>query len=86
MDDDRTAVVNLIKLYNIWLQNSIFNCRNSGFGPDPADGTDAEGAVCVQGPKPKPNGNKKWSLKCRIQYQFKRMFNAYAGDNTLTFS
>ena len=75
-DDDQTAIINLVKLYNTWLQQTLFNCKNSGYGSNPTDLTDADGSVCT---------GKNLSLKCRIHHQFIKLFSSYAGDNTLTF-
>lgn len=79
-DNDTDAVVDLIKLYNTWLKQNVFSCTNSGYGTDPQDGnTDVNGVTCSR-------SNSVDSFKCRVQYRFSRMFNAYAGSNTLTFT
>jgi len=78
-DTDETAIVNLIQLYNTFLKQSIFNCRLSGYGSDPSDGsTDAGGVTCSF-------SNKLETFKCRLQYRYGNMFNKVAGAGTLTF-
>jgi len=77
-DTSVTAIVDLVKLYNSWLQNGIYNCENSGFGSDPSDLDDPTGATCNR-------NNSVANFKCKIQFRFRRLFNSYAGGGTLTF-
>ena len=74
-----SALTGLMQLYNDWLKKGIFNCRNSGYGPNPSDGkADNAGVVC-------DNTNSKKTFKCRLQWQWPQLFNAYAGAGTITF-
>ena len=79
-DDSAAAIADLSKLYYKWLKNTIFNCQNSGFGPDPSDGfTDASGLSAFT------PSNWRRSFKGRLTFRFAKLFNKYAGANTLTF-
>ena len=77
-DENVAAVVSLVKLYSELLQQSIFNCLNSGYGYDTTDAADATGEVCVKANAPN-------TFKCRIHFRFRKLFNSYAGAGALTF-
>lgn len=78
-DTDLDTLTNLVKLFDTYMKQGIFNCENSGYGSDPSDGsTDTGGVTCS-------NANKKASFKCRVQYRFKAMYNKAFGADTLTF-
>ena len=59
----------------------MFNCLNSGFGPDPTDGfTDTDGLTTFTA------SNWRRSFKGRLTFRWAKLFNKYAGANTLTFA
>jgi hypothetical protein len=76
---DLSTVTSLIQLYSSFLKQGIFNCRKSGFGNDPTDGSiDANGVTCTP-------FNMKETFKCRLQYRYAALFNNIFGTGTLTF-
>merc|ERR1712048_251338 len=73
-------LIKLIKLFDIWSKQSLFECDESGYGNDPTDGvTDKNGAVCDK-------KNASDTFKCRLRFDFTNLFNQYSGDNPLSWS
>jgi len=70
MSDDAMALKNLLQWINRFMKTTIWNCKNSGFGNDPTDGsTDANGAVCTA-------ANQGSIYKCKIQSQIAKNFKS----------
>ena len=72
--DSGETAENLGEVYALlerYLQISIWNCPQQGYGNDPSDLSDVAGTTCT-------NANKKATWKCRLRFrtkeQFKRIF------------
>jgi len=79
-DDTVETLHKVIRLYDRWVKQTIFNCPRSGYGPVPSDWpTDDRGETCSR-------GNRLATFKCRIQFRFGEIYNSFSPSHGLNFN
>ena len=79
-DDTVETLHKVIRLYDRWIKQTIFNCPRSGYGPAPSDWpTDDRGETCSR-------SNRLATFKCRIQFRFGEIYNSFSPSHGLNFN